>query len=138
MNVRNKLECLSLENHLQSGLMFVCKAPLKQLLSRIDSWTYSKNQTRLESLTRTKHSSFLRTVENYGLKKLYNVGPLCSTHVIITNMSQTSLKNIFGDEHSSLFSRSVSDKEKIFISLKSGPYVIKLFTAVIKVPGHSA
>jgi hypothetical protein len=41
------------------------------------------------------------------------------------------MKGLARDEHSSLFARSVSNKEKSFFALKPGPNVIKLYYALI-------
>jgi hypothetical protein len=43
-------------------------------------------RTRLERLSRDKHSSLLRSLANYDRKKFYNIGPGCVFAKLLTKI----------------------------------------------------
>jgi hypothetical protein len=59
----------------QPSLIFASKAGT--YLSEVIYGLTRKRLTRLERLARDKHSSFLKTLVNYGRKKFYNIGLEC-------------------------------------------------------------
>ncbi len=79
---RYKLDCLSLAS-LSSFVNCLWARPgayprvqnLKVSSIGVGSCFTNKYQTRLERLSRDKHSGLLRTFVNYVRKKFYNIGP---------------------------------------------------------------
>jgi hypothetical protein len=49
--------------------------PPERCFTCLNSSLAYKQKTRLERLSRDKHSSFLRKFVNYGQKKFYSIGP---------------------------------------------------------------
>ncbi len=69
------------------------------------------HETKLERLSRDKHSSLLRTFVNYGRKKFYNIGPMASKtkkkvfmtptkcHCLKTDAGQNKLQRLDPGKH---------------------------------------
>ncbi len=72
INAPNKLECLSLANHYSKVGAYPSDTPFRCRWA--PSLTH-KYFAGLEKSAKDKHSSFLRTIVNYGSNKCYYIGP---------------------------------------------------------------
>ncbi len=75
----------------KTSLIFVGKA--KSLLQVLDSCLTSKHYTRLERLTRGKHSSLSRTSADYGNEKFITLAPDVDNVICIKNKKEFCFSN---------------------------------------------
>ncbi len=100
---------------------------------RIFVQIYSVCQTRLEELSRDKHSSLLQKFVNYRQIKFYNIGPWRQCYktffvrnlrifVQIYSVCQTKLEELSRNKHSSLLQKFINYRQMKFYNI--GPCLI--------------